>query len=147
MNLLQTTTLLLSLFLTGCLMNQARTGVSRQTHVFGIELHSKVDHQEIGGVKATEEPCLRGYERSFEALDLTIGYGFNKKVRKITTRNNGTSLFGITPGMSAAEGKRLAQQSALTEISLNKYQGADISLILLIDAKDKVFGITLESMD
>jgi hypothetical protein len=133
--------------LAGCIATQARTGLLNQTHVFGIELYSATDYREINGVKAVEEPCLRGYERIFDPLDITIGYGFNRKIRKITTMNSKTSLFGITPGMPAEEGRRLARQSGLTEVSPVRYRSDDLSLFLHIDAKGNVSGVTLESVD
>ena len=86
-------TVLISLLLTGW----ASKGISSdkvigQINVFGVELFSNVDYKEINGVVATEEPCLKGYDRRFDALDMTIGYGFDKKIRKIITRNPNTSL-------------------------------------------------------
>lgn len=139
--------MLISLSLAGCMANQVRTDVSRQMHVFGIELYSGIDYREISGIKATEEPCLKGYERSFDPLDITIGYGFNNKIRKITTRNTGTSLFGISPGVSAKEGNRLAQQVGLIQDSPYRYRGNDITLSLLVDDKGNVFGITVEAVE
>ena len=127
-------------------MNQATNDLSRQIHVFGIELHSGVDYREIEGVRATEEPCLKGYERGFEQLEITIGYGFNREIRKITTRNPATSMFGIAPGVSPEEGKRLAQQAGLSEVSADRYRGKDLGLTLLVD-NGKVFGISVETID
>jgi hypothetical protein len=110
-------------------------------------LYSGTDYREINGVKAVEEPCLRGYERIFDPLDITIGYGFNRKIRKITTMNRGTSLFGITPGMPVDEGSRLARRAGLSELSPARYRNDDLTLFLHIDAKGNVFGITVETVD
>ncbi len=140
-------TILILLCLTGCMANRVKTDVSSQVHVFGIEMYSAVDIREIGGVPANEEPCLKGYERSFEKLDITIGYGFNRRIRKITSRNPGTSLFGISPGVSAEEGNRLAQKAGFIQDSPYRYHGHDVSLLLLVDGKGSVFGITVESSD
>src|SRR5512138_298330 len=86
---------------TGCISkNSGRDKVIGEVNVFGVQLLSETDYKEINGFVAAEEPCLRGYERSFDALDVTVGYGFNKKIRKISTRNPGTTLFGVSPGMS-----------------------------------------------
>ncbi len=124
---------------------QIRSDLSRQMQVFGVELYSGIDYREIDGVAASEEPCLKGYVRSFDTLDISVGYGFDRKIRKITTRNPGTSIFGITPGMTAAEGGRLALQAGLQEVAPFKYQGNDINLTLLTDSQGKIFGITIES--
>lgn len=126
---------------------QLRTDQSRQIQVFGIEFYSGVDYREIAGVAASEEPCLKGYERSFDALAISIGYGFDKKIRRIMTRNPGTGIFGISPGMPAAEGDRLARQAGLEKVAPSRYQGKDINLTLLVDGNGKIFGITVESLD
>lgn len=145
MKLLSYSALLLLILLAGCRPDQIRTDISGQTKVFGIELYSGIDYREIGGVVATEEACLKGYERSFEALDIIIGYGFDAKTRKITTRNPSTGLFGISPGMPAEKAKQLAQQAGFTEISNYRYRGKGIDLALLVDGAGIVFGLTAET--
>ncbi len=139
--------LLLFYCLAGCLTHQTRTDLPRQTDVFGIQLHSDTDYREINGVKGSEEPCLKGYERSFDPPGITIGYGFDRKIRKITTRSTGSALFGIVPGMSAEKGRQLALQAGLAEESPYRYQGNGITLTLLVDDKNRVFGMTVENID
>lgn len=138
--------LFLCLCLTGCMTGRAGADLARQTNVFGVELYSSIDYHEIGGVKGMEEPCLKGYERNFDQLEISIRYGFDKKIRKITTRNPGTSLFGISPGMPTEAGKQLAKQAGLAEDSPYRYLGKNVSLTLLVDGKGNVFGITLEDL-
>jgi hypothetical protein len=77
-----------------------------------------------------------------------IGYGFNKKIRKITTLNPGTSLFGIRPGTSFEEGKEKVLKAGLTELTPPFAFRADgCSLTLLVNEKEEIFGLTLESLD
>ena len=101
--------LLLSLLLAGCRSGTIRPEtLPAQLQVFGVQLHSDRDYREISGDVALEEPCLRGYERSFDRLQITIGYGVDRFIRKIGTRNPATSIFGISPGMKfAAAGQRI----------------------------------------
>jgi hypothetical protein len=139
--------ILLSLCLTGCLANGARTDISRQVQVFGIELYSGVDYREINGVKATEEPCLKGYEREFDRLEITIGYGFDGRIRKIFTRNPSTTMFGITPGIPAEDGRRLARLAGFNELSPGRYRNSDLILNLLVDGQNRLFGMTVETID
>jgi hypothetical protein len=107
-----------------------------------------VDYREINGVSAVEEPCLRGYDRSFDALDITIGYGFNKRIRKITTRNSSTSLFGIHPGAPFGEGKQKILQAGFKEYAPPFTVRAErYSLNFLVDGNDTIFGLTLEALD
>ena len=141
--------LLLSFFLIGCLGKQ---GVDEklygQLNIFGVELFSDVDYRHINGVAAIEEPCLKGYERSFDALDVSIGYGFDKTIRKITTRNASTSLFGINPGMPYQEGKEKILQAGFSEdVPPFKYKANGYTLKLLVDGNETIFGLTLETID
>ena len=142
------TLLALLLVVAGMSTSMGSDKVVGQIDVFGVELFSDVDYKEINGVVATEEPCLRGYDRSFDALDLTIGYGFDNKIRKITTRNFNTSLFGIKPGMAFEEGKKMILQSGFSEYAppftfkANRY-----TLTFLVNSESKIFGLTLESLD
>ncbi|MDD5167854.1 MAG: hypothetical protein PHN75_03475 [Syntrophales bacterium] len=143
------TAALVTILLAACMSTSTgRDKMTGQVDVFGVELFSDVDYKKINGVAATEEPCIRGYDRSFDALDLTIGYGFDKKIRKITTRNINTSLFGIKPGMSFEEGKKMILQAGFVEdvppfaFKLKRY-----SFSFLVDSNNKIFGLTLESLD
>lgn len=147
MPLFRYSVLILAICIAGCMANQIRVDVSTQVQVFGVALYSDVDYREIGGVQANEEPCLKGYERSFDKLDITIGYGFNRKIRKITTRNPGTSVFGISPGMSAEEGDQRALHAGLQRIAFARYQGMGINLTLLVGSHNEIFGITVENRD
>ena len=145
--------ILITLLVPVLLVGWASESISRdktvgQINVFGVELFSKVDYKEINGVVATEEPCLKGYERSFDALDLIIGYGFNKKIRKINTRNPNTSLFGVSPGMSFEEGKqKILQAGFVASNSPFSFKADRYSLTLLVDENQKIFGVTVESLD
>ncbi len=141
--------LLLLPFLTGCMGKQVhRDNIHDQVNVYGIRLFSDADYREINGARAVEEPCLRGYERAFDALDLTVGYGFDKKIRKITTRNSGTSMFDIKPGMSLQEGTQKILQAGFVEFAAPfKFRSNGYSVTFLVDDKDMIFGLTLESLD
>lgn len=77
----------LLLLLVGCTVQDTAPNDSRnQVDVFGVQLFSDTDYREINGIKAEEEPCLSGYERIFDALDIVVGYGFNGKIRKIRSQ-------------------------------------------------------------
>ncbi|NVN92895.1 MAG: hypothetical protein HXX11_20185 [Desulfuromonadales bacterium] len=141
--------LVLPLLLAGCMgNNRVRNEMAGQIHVFGVELFSDVDYREINGVVAAEEPCLRGYERSFDALDVIVGYGFDKKVRKITTRNINTSMFGVKPGMELQEGRKVILQAGFSESAPPfTFSSSGCSLTFLVDGNNKLFGLRLESLD
>ena len=68
--------ILLLLLVAGCMGNHVeKSRIDDQINVFGVKLLSTVDYQQINGVTATEEPCLRGYDRNLDALNIIVGYG------------------------------------------------------------------------
>jgi hypothetical protein len=140
---------LLLLLLTGCsLQHTTANELPAQVDVFGVQLFSDTDYREINGIKAEEEPCLRGYERSFEALDIIIGYGFNGKIRKITTRNASTSMFGLHPGMTCNEGRKRILETGFNEsVTPNLFRTEGYTLTFLVDDKDVIFGLTLQTLE
>jgi hypothetical protein len=140
--------ILLFFLVAGCMANHVENSrIDDQINVFGVKLLSEVDYLQINGVTATEEPCLRGYERNFDALSVIIAYGFNKKIRRIHTRNPNTSLFGIIPGMSFGEGKqKILQAGFVASSSPFVFTASGYSITLLVDG-DKVFGLTIELAD
>jgi hypothetical protein len=140
--------ILLFFLLGGCMGNENHNSrIDDQINVFGVKLLSSVDYQQINGVTATEEPCLRGYERNFNDLSVIVGYGLNKKIRKIHTRNLNTSLFGINPGMSFGEGKqKILQAGFVASSSPFVFTASGYSITLLVNG-DKIFGLTIELLD
>lgn len=141
--------LVVPLLLAGCMGGTAlHDRINRQIDVFGVQLYSDVDYRELKGVRATEEPCLRGYERSYDALEVSIGYGFDGKIRKITTRNAGTSLFGVQPGMGFQEGRTTILRAGFTDSDPPfTFSGNGCSLTFLVDGDNRIFGLRLELLD
>jgi hypothetical protein len=139
----------LILLLAGCAgMHLEPNDVRNQVDVFGVQLFSDTDYRVINGVTAEEEPCLRGYERTFDALDIVIGYGFNGKIRKITTRNTATSMFGIHPGITFDEGRKKILLAGFSETtSPVTFKSNRYSLTFLVDDKDTIFGLTLQAIE
>jgi hypothetical protein len=140
---------LASILCTGCMSKYVgQDRMLDQVNVFGVRLYSDVDYREINGVPATEEPCIKGYDRSFNALDITVGYGFDKRIRKIITRNPGTGMFGISPGMSLEEGRGKVLQAGFNEWAPPyKFKTRNYSLAFLVDDDGRIFGMILESLD
>jgi hypothetical protein len=138
--------LLVPLLLASCLSKSIwREKLDNQIDVFGITLYSDVNYEEINGVVATEEPCLRGYERSFDDLEVIIGYGFDHTIRKISTRNRVTSMFGINPGMTFGDGKKKILLSDFNEyVPPFTFRANGYSLTFLVDGSF-IFGLVLES--
>jgi hypothetical protein len=134
---------------TGCAGRQVdNEKISGQVDVCGVALFSSVDYTEINGVSATEEPCLKGYDHNFDALVITVGYGFDKRIRKVITRNTKTSPFGVSPGMPFEEGKQKVLKAGSIEAdSPYRFTADGFSLTLLVDGDGKIFGIAIELID
>jgi len=148
MNLIKMLLPLLPLLLAGCHSGTIRPEtLQEQVQVFAVQLHSDRDYRELKGIAATEEPCLRGYERSFDRLQVTAGYGFDRIIRKIATRNPATSLFGISPGMKIAAVRQQLQNSGFTPYSPpHLFRNGSYLLTLQVDASDTIDGLTLETL-
>ena len=136
------------LVLAGCTGNGVEPDkLNSQIDVFDVKLLSDVDYTEIKGVVSTKEPCLHGYERNFDDLDVIIGYGFDNKIRKITTLNSSTSLFGIKPGMSFEDGKAKIMKAGFQEHEPPfTFSAYGYSITFLVDG-DNINGLTLEPLD
>ncbi len=145
---LPATTVILVL-VAGCAAGQADLSEANGgIRVFGAELGSDGIPSGLSGVAATEEPCLKGYERSFDTLAVSIGYGHNGKIRKITTRNPRTSMFGIRPGDDLLASRTKARAAGFSEsATANRYNHGCCSLALLVGEYGRVFGMTVELKD
>lgn len=134
--------------LAGCMTRGMEADrVTGKVDVFGVQMGAATDYRSLNGVEATEEPCLHGYERSFDALDIAIGYGFGKRIRKIFTRNPSTGIFGIRPGMTFEEGRRLAAAAGFSQqTSPHIYRAGSYDLKFLLE-EEKVLGLVLERRD
>jgi hypothetical protein len=149
MAIIRSIQVLLLLMIAGCMGNAARSSLDPgQLDVFGVTLSSSADYREIKGVTGVDEPCLRGYERSFDALDIVIGYGNNGKIRKITIRNPQNSMFGIHPGETVEVAKKKIMAAGFaTDNSPDRFRKGDLALTLRSDETGKLSGLTLEHID
>jgi hypothetical protein len=141
--------LLLFLLLAGCRSGTIRPEtLPAQLQVFGVQLHSDRDYREISGDVALEEPCLRGYERSFDRLQITIGYGVDRQIRKIGSRNPATSIFGISPGMKFAAAGQLLHTGGFTPyLPPHAFRNGTYLLTVQVDGSDAIAAVTLETLD
>jgi len=119
-----------------------------QVNVYGVALDSSTDYREIRGVRGIDEPCLRGFDRSFDELDIVIGYGRDGKIRKITTRNPQNSLFGVHPGETVASALVKIRGAGFVENgSPHHFRKEDLAVTMLVDGAGRMFGMTLEAVD
>ena len=144
---------LASVALLACLAGCAGAGPGVRTAndgllVFGAKLGSAGIPDGLEGVTAEETPCLKGRDFSFETQDVLIGYGHNGRIRKVVTRNPGTSIYGIRPGddFAGAEAKVLAAGFHETGTK-HRFSNGCCLLTLSVDDAGSVFGLLLELRD
>lgn len=143
------TLIVLSLLCAGCLGNGARSSLNpRQVDVFGVAFAADTDYRELRGIKGVDEPCLRGFDRSFDDLDVVIGYDRKGRVRKITTRNPQTSLFGVHPGDTAASAAAALRVAGFVDDGTpSRFRNGGVALTVRADPAGRISGMTLETVD
>ena len=136
-------------FLAGC----AGAGLSVKAandglFVFGAQLGVAGIPDGLAGVLSEETPCLKGRDFSYDAREVLIGYGHDGKIRKVTTRNPGTSVYGIRPGdeFATAEPKVLAAGFRETGAK-HRYGNEGCLLTLSVDEAGRLFALMLELRD
>ena len=140
---------LLSLLCAGCFGNEVRNSRDPAlVDVFGVVFLSETDYRQIRGVRGVDEPCLRGFDRSFDELDVVIGYDREGRVRKITTRNPQTSLFGVHPGDTAASAVAAIRGAGFAEDGTSsRFRNGGLALTVRADPSGRLSGMTLETVD
>ena len=137
-----------SLF-TGCLPKKPGSeGWSKQIDVFGLALFSANDDKSIRGVVPKKEPCIRGFDYSYDPLDISVVYGTDDRIRKIATRNRETGMFGIRVGDPFPKGKASILQAGFSEGDTPfKFTKDGFLFTLLVDDRDRIFGMALETLE
>jgi hypothetical protein len=134
---------------TSCLVKRVGSEeLNKQINVFNLALFSARGDKNIRGIVPRKEPCLRGFEYFYDPLDISVGYGTDDRIRKITTRNKETSMFDIRVGDHYPKGKALILQAGFSEGDTPyKFVKDWFLFTLLVDDHDRVFGMTLEVLE
>jgi hypothetical protein len=134
---------------TGCLAKRVGSeGLNKQIKVFDLALFSANSDKNIRGIVPRKEPCLKGFDYFYDSLDISVGYGTNDRIRKITTRNKETSMFDIRVGDHYPKGKALILLAGFSEgDTLYKFIEDRFLITLLVDDHDRIFGMTLEVLE
>jgi hypothetical protein len=130
------------------LNKQGSDDINKQIKVFNISLFANADNRAVNGVAPRREACIKGYEFYYDDLDLVVSFTQNDSVWRITSRNKNTTMFGIAPGDSFSQAKKKIMQSGFAQ-SYTPYKFVkDWCLFtLLVNEKNKVFGMTVEVLD
>jgi hypothetical protein len=118
------------------------------TDVFGLTLGDPAGPRELARVKGSDEACIHGFERTFDPLDITVGYGFDNRVRRIFTANPRTAIGGIHPGEDRVVAReKLLRAGFEATVSRDRFVSPCCSVTLLSGAGGTVSGIVLEKTD
>jgi hypothetical protein len=143
--------LLSALLLTSCAKDEQLEYVNGNIDVMGIKL-AMTEDKVSGLVKETgvSQPCIYGYEVSYENAKLFVGFVNGKKTsRKVMTENGSTSIMGVKPGMTVDEAYASLSGTKFTKNSDSKYNFTDGKYMFKIISTDgkNVKGVSVETIE
>lgn len=122
--------------------------VNPQIDVYGVQIY--MPEEEVHSVvptKGEEAQCIYGYEYQYE--DSLVNIGFNsetEKVRRVTTKNPDTSIYGVVPGTELAEAYKAMESNGFTKSDTSDYMfyKEDIRITLISMKGTLADGIIVE---
>jgi predicted small secreted protein len=133
--------LLASLVLTGC-GNSASTFIKDKINpnidVLGIQLGMTEEEVfKLAGSDGEKALCTQGYEYAYSEKKLNIGFNSETKtVRRVTTKNPDTTIFGIKPGMTVGEAFTKIDGIGFTKDSVSNYKFHNENVTLTVLSMD-----------
>ena len=116
--------------------------------VFGIKLNvPESEVHKLAGSKSEKSMCINGYEYDYTDKLINMGFDIDRgKVRRVTTKNPSTSIFGITPGMDLTGAYAHVKDSGFIKDSSSEFKFNKKNIILTIISMKgvKADGITIE---
>lgn len=120
------TPILLIAVLTGC-GNAEDAFISQQVNpqinVFNVQIYmDETDVHEAIPTKGEKAMCIYGYEYEYEQSRVNIGFNSEtEKVRRVTTKNPDTSIYGIVPGTELEEAYNIVDSHGFLKSNNSKY--------------------------
>lgn len=143
--------LLSAAVMTGCgnsVSTFIKNDINPNINVLGIKLGMTEEEVfKLAGTDGEKALCTQGYEYAYSGKQLNIGFDTDTKtVRRITTKNPTTSVFGIAPGMTAEEAFSKIQGSGFTKDSASdyKFHKENITITVLSMEGTLADGLTIE---
>lgn len=122
--------------------------VNPQIKVFDVQLNmAEPDVHEAIPTKGEEAMCIYGYEYEYEDSLVNIGFdGETNKVRRVTTKNPATSIYGIVPGATLAEANQILDSHGFSKSEDSKYMfyKENIRLTLISMKSSHADGVIVE---
>lgn len=123
--------------------------INPKIDVMGIQLRmpEKQVH-ELAGSKGEKAMCINGYEYQYADSLINIGFTIDEsKVRRVTTKNPDTSIFGIKPETElTTDTAALLEQAGFTKDSASnfKFYKENVMLTIISLHGDRVDGVAIE---
>lgn len=143
--------LLSAAVMTGCgnsVSSFIKNDINPNINVLGIKLGMTEEEVfKLAGSDGEKALCTQGYEYAYSGKKLNIGFDTETKtVRRVTTKNPATSIFGITPGMTAEESFSKLQGKGFTKdaVSNYKFHKENISITVLSMEGTLADGVIIE---
>jgi len=97
--------------------------VNPQINVFNVQIYmDESDVHEAISTKGEKAMCIYGYE--YEYVQSRVNIGFNsetEKVRRVSTKNPDTSIYGIVPGTKLDEVYKTMDSNGFSKSEISKY--------------------------
>ena len=97
--------------------------VNPQINVFNVQIYmDEPDVHEAIPTKGEKAMCIYGYEYEYEQIRVNIGFNSEtEKVRRVTTKNSDTSIYGIVPGTELEEVYKIIDSHGFSKSDSSKY--------------------------
>lgn len=108
--------------------------VNPKVDVMGVKLYMEEEEVEKAvGVKGEKAMCINGYEYGYIEENLNIGFNIDTdEVRRITTKNPETSIYGMHPGISLEKAYEIIESEGFEKYQDDKYKFVKEDIILSI---------------
>ena len=122
--------------------------INPKIEVMGIGLGMTEEEVfKLAGSDGERALCTQGYEYSYSDKKLNIGFDSKPKtVRRVTTKNPDTSVFGIKPGMAIDEAFSKIDGSGFSKDADSNYKFHKENITLTVLSMDGTLadGVTIE---
>ncbi|WP_161821969.1 hypothetical protein [Sporotomaculum syntrophicum] len=116
--------------------------------VLGIKLNMpEAQVHELAASQGKKDMCINGYEYNYADKLINIGFDANQgKVRRITTKNPDTSIFGIKPGVDLATANAQLEKYSFSkeQASEFKFHKENVMLTIISMHGTLADGVTIE---
>lgn len=122
--------------------------VNPKIDVFGVKMMmDEVKVKELLGSDGEKAMCVYGYEYDYLDSDINIGYNSqSNQVRRITSKNPETAIYGIKPGIELEQAYKLLLANGFKKSTDSKYKFSknNVDFTIVSMQGKKADGITIE---